>query len=194
MKYEEWTAQLVRDRVIEAAETLQMSPAALGPRMMGSMSDVFSEYLDDYRRGEPTRLRRVPAPGALTRMEETWAWINTHLDERQRKVLYDYGFLKTRKGMYLAQYLDRNGIIRRTFERQILRNCQIIADNLNRLHFARLTMPLDGVSQIEAEVAPSTVSSVTYAKWERGADAKPQHLPDHPDHRKLVRRLAERAG
>lgn len=193
MTYEVWTAQTVRDRVVEAADTLLMSPAALGPRMEGSMG-VFSEYIDDYRRGEPTRLKRIPAPGALTRMEETWTWINGFLDERDRKLLYDYGFLKTRKGMYLATYLERNGIVRRTFERQVLRCCQIIADNLNRKHAVRLTVPLDGVSQNAPESDPTTVSSVTHAKWKRAADAKPRHLPDHPDHRNLVRRLAERAG
>lgn len=194
MKYEEWTAQAVRDRVIEAADTLMMSPSALGPRMIGSMSDVFSEYVDDYRRGEASRLRRVPAPGALTRMEETWTWINGCLDERSRKLLYDYGFLKTRKGMYLARYLERNSLIRRTFERRVLKACQQIADNLNRLHAVRFTVPLDAVSQNGPEIDPTTVSSVTYAQWDRADGAKPQHLPDHPDHRNLVQRLAERAG
>lgn len=194
MTYEAWTYDAVRDRVLEAAETLMASPAALGPRMLGSMSDIFSEYVDEYRRGETTRIRRIPAPGALTRMEETWTWINTMLAEKERKLLYDYSFLKSRKGMYLARYLEQNGVIRRTFERRVNGACQRIANNLNRQLSVRLTMPLDEVSQIRADIDPTTVSSVSYAKWERGADAKPQHLPDHPDHRNLVRQLARRAG
>lgn len=181
MTYEVWTAQSVRDRVIEAADTLTMSPAALGPRLAGSMAEVFQEYIDDYRRGEPMRLKRIPAPGALTRMEETWTWINGFLDERSRKLLYDYGFLKTRKGMYLATYLERNGIVRRTFERQVLRACQIIADNLNRICAVRLTVALDGVSQNRAEIDPTTVSSVKYAKHWMAPDAKPRHLPERLD-------------
>ncbi len=194
MKYEAWTAYTVRDRVIEAAETLIMLPAAMGPRMAGSMIEVFREYIDDYHRGEPVRLKRIPAPGALSRMEETWGWINAYLDERNRKLLYDYSFLKSRKGMFLARYIEQNGLVRRTFERQILRACQIIANNLNRLHRVRLTDGMDGVSQNGADIEPTTVSSVTYANWERAADAKPRHLPDHPDHRNLVDKLSRRAG
>ena len=178
MNFSEWTAQLIRERVVEAAETLLTSPAALGPRMTGSMSDVFREYVDPYARGEPTRLKRVPAPGALSRMEETWRWINGFLEERNRKLLYDYGFLKSRRGMYLARYLERNGLVRRTFERQVLRACQQIADNLNRAHAVRLTTPLDGVSQIEAEMDPTKVSSVKYATHWMVPDAKPRHLPE----------------
>jgi len=178
LTYEAWTYQEVKARVIEAAETLMASPAALGPRMTGSMSGVFSEYIDAYRRGEPTRVRRIPAPGAISRMEETWTWINTFLEEKERKVLYDYSFLKTRKGMYLARYLERNGVQRRTFERQVNKACQHIADNLNRLYRVRLTMGLDGVSQITQEVDPETVASVTYANWWRTPDAKPRHLPE----------------
>lgn len=181
MTYEAWTPQQIRDRVVEAAETLLASPAALGPRMTGSMADVFGQYVDDYQRGEPTRIRRIPAAGALSRMEETWTWINTFLDERGRKTLYDYGFLKSRKGMYLARYLERNGIVRRTFERQVLKACQSIADNLNRLCRVRLTAALDGVSQITEEMNPETVSSVKYASHWRAPDAKPQHLRDQLD-------------
>lgn len=188
LSYEAWTYQAVRDRVIEAAETLTASPAALGPRMTGSMADVFKEYIDGYKRGEPTRTRRVPAPGALSRMEETWTWINTFLVERERKALYDYGFLKSRQGMYLARYLERNGLVRRTFERQIAKACQRIADNLNRLYRVRLTTLVDDVSQITLETDAETVSSVTYANHWRAADAKPRHLPELLDQRAPVKR------
>lgn len=179
MSYEVWTAQQVRDRVIEAAETLTASPAALGPRMTSSMADVFRGYVDDYRRGEGTRVRRIPAPGALSRMEETWGWINSFLGDQGRKTLYDYGFLKSRQGMYLARYLEKNGVQRRTFERRVVKACQQIADNLNRLCRVRLTHALDGMSQNRAEEPPSTVASEKRASYHWMAPgAKPRHLPE----------------
>lgn len=180
--YAVWTYADVRARIIEAAETLVMHPAALGPRMQGSMSDLFNEYRDDYRRGEATPYRRVPSPGALARMEETWSWINTWLDEQQRKLVYEYGFLMTRKGITIAGWCERNGWIRRTFERAVNRACQRIADNLNRKHQVRLTMPVDRVSQNGAEHAPFEVASdnrapVRRRAYHRADDAIPIHLP-----------------
>lgn len=180
--YQAWTYADVRARVIEAAETLMMSPAALGPRMLGSMSEMFSEYLDDYRRGEPTRIKRVPAAGALSRMEETWTWINAWLNEKDRKLVYDYGFIASRKGHTLAKWCERNGWIKRTFERAVNRCCQRIADNLNRKHAIRLTMPVDPVSQNQSEHASTEVASdnralVKRTPYHRADGAIPVHIP-----------------
>lgn len=179
--YQAWTYDAVRARIVEAAETLLMSPAALGPRMMGSMSELFDEYLDDYRRGEPTRIKRVPAPGALSRMEETWTWINTWLSEKDRKLVYDYGFITTRKGLTLAKWCDRNGWVKRTFERAVNRCCQQIADNLNRNHATRLTTPVDDVSQnqserVSTEVASDSRAQVKRTPYHRADDAIPVHI------------------
>ena len=99
--FADWTYEQVKARIIEAAETLMASPAALGPRMaLGSMSEVVQAYSDAYG-AAPAGYNRIPAPGALSRMEETWQWINSYLGEEDRKLIYDYGFIKTRKGMYL---------------------------------------------------------------------------------------------
>ncbi|MEX2739934.1 hypothetical protein AB3480_00545 [Rhizobium mongolense] len=175
--FQDWTYEQVRARVIEAAETLMASPSALGPRMaLGSMSDVVRDIMEGYGYSQ-TSTRRLIAPGALTRMEETWAWINGSLNEEQRKLIYDYSFIKTRKGLYLDLYLKRNDMVRRTFERKIQRYCQIIADNLNRKHRVRLTMALDGLSQNHVEHTSTKVSSEKCATHWIAPDAKPQIDP-----------------
>jgi hypothetical protein len=157
--FHDWTFEQVKQRVIEAADTLSASPAALGPRMQnGAFGEIVSAVIaTEYDRAPA--YRRIISAAALTRMEETWTWINRYLKEDERKLVYDYGFIKSRKGMFLDRYLEQNDMVRRTFERRIRRYCQIIADNLNQMHRARLTITLDAVSQKGVEQASTTVSS-----------------------------------
>lgn len=157
--FHDWTYEQVKQRVIEAADTLAASPAALGPRMKnGAFGELVSAVIATEYDRAPS-YRRIISAAALTRMEETWTWINSYLQEPERKLVYDYGFIKSRKGMFLDRYLEQNDMVRRTFERKIQRYCQIIADNLNQMHRARLTIDLDGVSQNSVEHASTTVSS-----------------------------------
>lgn len=176
--YQAWTYEMVRERIIEAADTLMMNPAAFGPRLVGM--SLFGEYKDDYLRGEGTRIRRTPSAHALAEMEETWKWINDWLPEKDRKLVYDYGFITSRKGLTLGVWCERNGWIRRTFERAVARCCQRIADNLNRKHQVRLTTPFDVLSQIKAkhasfEVASDSRAPVKPKLYHRADDATPTH-------------------
>lgn len=186
--FQDWTYEQVRARIIEAAETLMASPAALGPRMSGG---AFSEMVAAHIATEYDRApsyRRMPSAAALSRMETTWGWINSYLGEADRKLVYDYGFIKSRKGMFLEQYLSRNEMVRRTFERKINRCCQTIASALNRKQLVRLDIPLDDVSQNHVEERSSTVSSEKYAMHWIAPDGKPQIDPDLPSERTLDHR------
>lgn len=175
--FQDWTDEQVKARIIEAAETLLATPSSLGPRMAGgAMGDVVREIGESYGYGAVT-CRRMVAPGALSRMEEVWTWINTYLDEVDRKLVYDYSFIKTRKGLYLERYLERNDIVRRTFERKIKRCCQTIASSLNRKHLVRLDIRIDSVSQNRIEDTSTTVSSEKCATHWIAPDAKPQIDP-----------------
>lgn len=178
--YEAWTYSHVKARIIEAAETLMLTAPDRGPGFAGLMGDIVREVSESYGYGS-TSIRRIPSPGALQRMEETWAWINTYLDEADRRLVYDYGFLMTRKGLTITKWCERNGWIKRTFERAVNRACQRIADNLNRNRVIRLTMPVDLVSQIEAETALTEVASDNRAlvkpkHYYRADDAIPVHI------------------
>lgn len=178
--YATWTYEHVRDRIVEAADTLIMNPAAPGPYLIGS--SLFNEYKDGYVAGEATRVRILPSPGALARMEETWTWINSILEQDDRKLVYEYGFIMTRKGYTIAGWCEHNGWIRRTFERAVNRACQQIANDLNRKHRVRLTMAFDVVSQITAKDTPSDVASdnrapVMRQPYYRAEGATPAHIP-----------------
>lgn len=179
--YEAWTYSHVKARIIEAAETLMLTAPDRGPGFAGLMGDIVREVAESYGYGS-TSIRRIPSPGALQRMEETWAWINTYLDEADRRLVYDYGYLMTRKGLTITKWCERNGWIKRTFERAVNRACQRIADNLNRNLVIRLTVPVDLVSQNQSEHASTEVASdnralVKRTPYHRADDAIPVHIP-----------------
>ncbi|OWV87349.1 hypothetical protein ATY75_03295 [Rhizobium sp. N122] len=159
MVFAEWTFEQVRAQIIEGALTLRSSPAALGPRMgLGAMSDIVRDLMEGYGYNEAT-VKRIPSAGAISRMHETWHWINTYLDEEQRKLVYDFAFIKTRKGVYFEAYLKKIDMSRSTFERRIQSHCQQIADNLNQKCRVRLTVTFDDVTQNAVEDTSITVAS-----------------------------------
>lgn len=189
MKYQAWDYQAVRDRIIEAAETLIAHPAALGPRMAsGSMSNELARASDAYGKDRPS-YRRTLSAGALSRMEETWEWINTWLNEAQRKTVYDYGFIRSRKGLILAKWCERNEVVKRTFERAVRQCCQVIADKLNQINKIRLSTAMDPMSQNHVEADAETVASKKYAHFEMMPGAKPRHDPNCPELQALIKRL-----
>lgn len=177
MAFREWTFETIRARIVEMAETLRKLPAVNGPSIKSNnMPEIVRRYDEAY--GFETARARIRATGAeIARMEECFGWINTYLGEADRKLIYDYGFIKTRKGLYLERYLERNDLVRRTFERKIQRACQTIASALNRKHLVRLDIRLDGVSQNSVEDTPTTVSSEKCATHWIAPDAKPQVDP-----------------
>ena len=157
--FAEWTYEQVRAQIIEGALTLRASPAALGPRMgLGAMSDVVRDLMEGYGYNEAT-VKRIPSAGAISRMHETWDWINSYLDEEARKLVYDFAFIKTRKGIYLDAYLRKIDMSRSTFERRIASYCQQIADNLNQKCRVRLTVPFDEMTEIDLKPTSITVAS-----------------------------------
>lgn len=181
MKYEAWTARAVEDRVIEAAETLMLLPDVKGPSAYGCAMPAYVQDWNAYA-AEPSRYKRRASREALDRMPETWGWINTFLDEADRRFLYAWAWIKARQGKKIADFASREGMNVRTLRRAVTRLCQRIANELNRNHAVRLNDHVDAVSEnlvreaadIDAEVA----SDVKYATWWRAPDAKPRHLPE----------------
>lgn len=182
----EWTAKDVEFRVLEAAETLMRSPNSY----VGGGS-AWPEYIPHYPRAMKVRIR--PTPAQLSRMAETWGWINAHPMESDRKLLYAWAWQKTKRGRFLNDFASREGVNSRTLRRIITRICQAIADTLNQRKIMWMVDGVDVASEIEPELAPSNVASPTHASHMMAPGAKPVHIPDHPDTKALVERL-EKAG
>ncbi|MER8762877.1 hypothetical protein [Mesorhizobium sp. M0968] len=134
----------------------------LTPNVGGSAGSAWPEYIPHYPRAMKIRIR--PSPGALTRMMETWAWINALQSESDRRLLYAWAWTKTRKGKFLDDFASREGIKSRTLRWTITRICQAIADQLEQRKVPCFEQAVDDVAEIEPEPASQTVSSETSAK------------------------------
>lgn len=171
-----WTAKAVEIRVLEAAETLMLTP-----NVSGAGGSAWPEYIPHYPRAMKIRIR--PSPGALTRMMETWNWINAHPVESDRRLLYAWAWQKTRKGKFLDDFAAREGIKSRTLRWTITRICQAIAEQLEQRKVPCFDQAIDDVAEIEPETASQTVSSETSAKVENDgivSSMEPGSRPHYP--------------
>lgn len=176
-----WTAKAVEHRVLEAAETLMLTP-----NTYVGCGNAWPEYIPHYPR--QMRIRVRPSPGALTRMAETWGWINAHPVESDRRLLYAWAWQKTKRGRFLNDFAAREGINSRTLRRQITRICQDIADRLMQAGIACLDRVVDDVSEMEPETPSETVPSQRYANHMMAPGAKPRY-PTPEEIEALERRI-----
>jgi hypothetical protein len=140
MKFNDWNWKHIEDRILEAAETLRALPADRGPKGFGSAMPECVKTFDEKEEGAIFRPKKAIDGGALSRMDETWTWINNHLDEPQRRFIYGWAWVKVRKGMKISAFAKENGTYERKIRREIQIYCQWIANNLNRNVKKRLTI------------------------------------------------------
>lgn len=199
MKFEAWSAKDVEYRAVEAAETVMLSPRAAGPKVFGNSMPTPVRRWEDYGK-DPIRYRRLPSPGALDRMVETWGWINALPDEDDRKLLYHWAWTKVRRGRNVSDLADEQGVNPRTIRRHVTRICQRIANTLNQNGVVGLNNGLDRVSEIPSETASQTVASDHLATspkhplYHREDGAIPLLRPVTDDDRKRLAKEIERSN
>lgn len=182
----QWTAKAVEYRVLEAAETLMLCPNSYvggghaWPEVVRSKEEAYGYA--------PAAYRRVPSPGALSRMIETWGWINAHPVESDRRLLYAWAWQKTKRGRFLNDFASREGINSRKLRRSITRICQAIADRLEQAGFACQEPAVDAVSEIEPEPGSQRVSSKKSATHMMAPGARPRY-PTPDEIKALTKRL-----
>lgn len=188
MKFTDWTAKAVEERILEMADTLRISPAARGPKAFGNaMPDPVRERSDAYG-FTAARFRQSASAGALSRMEECFAWISTIATEGDRKLLYAWSWVKVRKGMKLSAFASENDMNDRMLRREITRICHAISEHLNRTRSIRLNADDCTLSEITAIHASTTVTSEKCATHWIAPDARPQIDPASPSKRSLDHR------
>jgi hypothetical protein len=88
-----WTADLVRARLAEAADTLRRLPIPRGgfpSRLRASWPDVVQESFEiwiGYGRDNPRLRPAAPSPQAIQRLDETLTWLHV-LDDDERKIIW----------------------------------------------------------------------------------------------------------
>jgi len=178
LDFTEWTIQNVRDRVIEAAETIEALPPIKRPKEYGNaLPEVVREIFKDFENSK-TRYVRIPSPGAISRMEQTWDWINSIESQSDRQLLYAYGAIKCRKGRTISAYCHENRFHKRTFERLIRKLFQRLADDLNRNTMFREALPELQVSHFEENGAISMPTSQKCTGSWMAPGAKPIRDPE----------------
>ncbi|MCK8779067.1 DUF6362 family protein [Rhizobium sp. NTR19] len=190
MKFQDWTAQAVKDRVIEMAETLRRSPSVKGPRMFGNAMPVPVRRYDESYGHQAARYRESASAAALGRMEQVWRWVNDLPSEDDRKLLYAWSWVKVRKGLKISAFAAENDMNERTLLRSVTAICQAIADDLNQKGQFRLVTPDLQVSETQPDITSTTVSSGNCVTHWRASDAKPHIDPALPPVRVIEPRQA----
>lgn len=161
------------------AETLAASPAALGPRMsQGAFSEMVSAVIStEYDRAP--RIAGLPQPARLAASKRRGAG-STAILRRRIASWSTITDIKSRKGMFFDRHLEKNDMVRRTFERRINGGCQTIASSSNRKDLVQFDIPLGRMSQNSIIHTSTTVSSDKRdqcpAYW-IAPDARPQIDP-----------------
>ncbi len=178
MKFEQWTAKGVEERIVEAAETLMLTPNVGGG---GSIAwpDVVRSAEESYGYGTSWYKRR-PEPGALDRMTETWGWINALGNEWDRKLLYAWAWVKARKGRSVAEFASNEGLNSKTLRRTITRICQRIADDLNQKHVAWVNSRVDRMSDFLAYEPTDSLPSMQPQSYTNHLMLTPDARPRYP--------------
>jgi len=82
-----WTMEMVEERLVEAASVMRRLPPVRVPGHFSTWPKMLVEFADRVGQ-EPPRLRLPPpAPGAISRMDETLRWL-TWLDPVDAKIVW----------------------------------------------------------------------------------------------------------
>jgi hypothetical protein len=188
MNFVDWKAKDIEVRLMEAMETHMKLPAVRGPREFGNaMPETVREKWKD---AAPDRTRYITrlSPGAISRMEECWDWVNTALNPGDRSFIDNWTRMKVTRGRKLDEMAENNPSLAKSINRRKTRVCSQIANSLNQKHQVRLNSGDLQVSENQPPIA-STTSEKRATHW-RATDAKPQIDPSLPDVREFEPRYA----
>lgn len=168
-----WTVQHIRKRVVEAFRTSHRLPGGYLPQQYGNAMPTPVRAASDAYGYHPVK---VQATGKqIAEMEEVFGWIVELPTREQRIEVLRYGEIKTSRKATFAQYLEKNDIHRRNYERKISKIFQIIADKQNHIPKTRNKAPYGQESQILAYEQADKLEKPRPTHW-MAEGARPKHL------------------
>lgn len=177
MTFMEWTARAVEDRIIEMADTLRKLPSVKGPKVSGNaMLEVVRRHSEAYGAGKAT-FRISASAASIGRMEQCFDWINALPEQRDRELIYAWSWVKVRRGLTIGRFAQENDMSESTLRRAVTAICQRVAENLNQKRQIRLLVPDCAVTEIQPDIASTTVTSEKCATNWLASDARPQIDP-----------------
>ena len=181
----EWNAMLVRERLVEAADTMDHIVAGrIGPGAVKSCWPVFVQEKADAYGYTAVTTRYVPSAAHISRANEAQAWLSALLDDdRARQVVWARAVCEARKQSFAA-WCKKNHVNRRTADRlvhliyerisQSLRKALI---NLRYPDYGRVSNH-GGISGVQIDSLPEVASPRSFMT----EDARPgAELPDDPE-------------
>jgi hypothetical protein len=82
-----WTEDAIKDRLKEAADTLKRLPPGTVRQRMSGWPDVVRQAAEAYGYGAATTRLAAASPAAISRLDETLAWL-FHLDIESRRIAW----------------------------------------------------------------------------------------------------------
>jgi hypothetical protein len=110
-----WTALLVRERLVEAADTqAHILAERVGPGKLKSLWPVFAQDRNDAYGYGQVQVRYIPNAAAISRAEEVRAWINALVDEdKARQIVWARASCEAGKRSF-AGWCRKNRVPRRS--------------------------------------------------------------------------------
>lgn len=179
-------ARQMRDIGLDAYRTMLADPARIGPKAYGNN---WPEVWDEYRRGEPTPLKRpLPDAKAIARADRFFSIMNEALDESARKQVIEWLRIKNSVHSTIRGFCEKNGLLEHQYRSRIDKLFQDIADCWKMNPASRLDRNVEvGTENDDTEQNRAPLPKAPpYAKI---GDWKLQDLPNSADRQSLIKNL-----
>lgn len=187
------TPQSMKDRCIEAVETFRGLRIRVGP---SSKSGFWPEFQFDRTKDyapDTTRIIRLPTAIEIQHAEQFTGWVNTYLDEQERKDIWQWGTLKVLPHRTIRGYCEKIGLREHEYRRQINRIFQKLAFTVSGNSAVLCSLSVDDNENTgENRASSGRIARVKGIEVYRPDEARPEHLPDSAQHKRLISDLLKR--
>lgn len=187
------TPQSMKDHCIEAVETFRGLRIRVGP---SSKSGFWPEFQFDRTKDyapDTTRIIRLPTAIEIQHAEQFTGWVNTYLDEQERKDIWQWGTLKVLPHRTIRGYCEKIGLREHEYRRQINRIFQKLAFTVSGNSAVLCSLSVDDNENTgENRASSGRIARVKGIEVYRPDEARPEHLPDSAQHKRLISDLLKR--
>lgn len=182
------TTETMKARCIEATETWRLMRIRVGPSSKSGFWPAIAGEPDKDYAPETTRVVRLPTAGEIARADEFTGWVNTYLGEEERKEVWQWGRLKVLPHRTIRGFCEKIGLREHEYRARISKLFQKLAFTVGGNPAVLCSPPVDDAG----DLTENRASSGRSARHWIADDARPQHMPESAEHRRLVRDLLKR--
>lgn len=188
------TAKDMQERAIEALETYRSLRVNVGPSSKsGYWPDIVGELDKGDRAPEETRVIRIPTAAEIAGAERFTGWVNAYLGEEDRKEVWTWARLKVIRSRTIRGFCEKMGLREHEYRRRIGKIFQKLASSVSGNPALLRSASVDDPAESGEKRASSGRGARRdgFEVW-RPDEAKPEHLPDSDQHKRLVSNLLKK--